>query len=65
MYGLWPHHHAHKNAMNIQVKQISKGKICSLSPPKLLENCEFEHLLDVETVPKLITLSPLFPCLNN
>lgn len=49
----------------LQVKQVRKGKLCSLKPPKLLKDCQFEHELDSAAVPKLITLSPLFPCLNH
>ena len=48
----------------VQVKQVFKGKLCSL-PPKPLKSCEFEHKLDSVATSKLITLSPLFPCLNH
>ena len=49
-----------------QVKEVSHGKLQLLDPPQLLTHLkEFEHSLDKEQALKLVTLAPLFPCLND
>ena len=49
----------------VQVKQDVEGKPRALKPPIQLDPTHFRHQMDTATTLKLITLTPLFTCLND
>ncbi len=50
----------------LQVKEVHAGKVKLLAVPNPLPCLkEFEHFLSREQALKLVTVVPLFPCLND
>lgn len=49
----------------LQVKEVVEGKPKPLKQPNLLTQAHFRRQVDSAAALKLVTLTPLFPCLND
>ena len=58
--------HAIKDDVSLQVRQVVSGdKVTPLQPAKKLTAAQFVQYVDRNTALQLVTLTPLFTCLND
>ena len=58
--------HAIKDDVSLQVRQVVSGdKVTLLQPAKKLTAAQFVQYVDRNTALQLVTLTPLFTCLND